>query len=65
MRIGYYIGVGIIFIHGLIHLMGFVAYFPLGEIAELPYKTTLLGGRWDIGTYGWQRQRACWSRQSA
>ena len=65
MRIGYYIGVGIIFIHGLIHLMGFVAYFPLGEIAELPYKTTLLGGRWDIGTYGCQWLSACCFRHSS
>jgi hypothetical protein len=39
-------------IHGLIHLMGFVAYFPLGTIAELPYKTAVLSGRWDLGPMG-------------
>lgn len=60
MRIGLYIGVGIVFIHGLIHLMGLVAYFPLGEIAELPYKTTLLGGRWDIGAAGMRYFSALW-----
>lgn len=39
-------------IHGLIHLMGFLAYWPLSKITELPYKTTLLGGRWEIGASG-------------
>ncbi len=39
-------------IHGLIHLMGFVAYFPLGTLAELPYKTAILNGRWDLGPMG-------------
>jgi hypothetical protein len=40
--------------------MGLVAYFPLGEIAELPYKTTLLGGRWDIGAAGTRYFSALW-----
>ena len=35
--------------HGLIHLMGTVAYCRLGEIEGLPYRTTLLGGRLDVG----------------
>ncbi len=39
-------------IHGLIHLMGFVAYWPLAQISELPYKTSFLGGRVKIGTAG-------------
>ena len=52
LRIALYIAAGIVIIHGLIHLMGFVAYWPLGEIAELPYKTTLLGDRWDVGKVG-------------
>jgi hypothetical protein len=52
MRIGLYIGVGLLIVHGLIHLMGLVAYYPLGQIAELPYKTALLGGRWEIGAAG-------------
>jgi hypothetical protein len=42
----------ILTLHGLIHLMGFIAYWPLGKISELPYKTTFLGGRWDIGSTG-------------
>jgi hypothetical protein len=42
----------ILTLHGLIHLMGLIAYWPLGKISELPYKTTLLGGGWDIGSTG-------------
>ena len=39
-------------LHGLIHFMGFVAYWPLKEVPDLPYKTTLLSGRWDLGASG-------------
>jgi hypothetical protein len=59
-RIGLFILVGIVIIHGLIHLMGFVAYWPLSEIAELPYKTTLLGGRWEIGQAGMRLFSVLW-----
>jgi hypothetical protein len=38
--------------HGLIHVMGFVAYWPLAKVAELPYKTALAGGRWEVGGAG-------------
>ena len=60
MKIGLYIGLGIVFIHGLIHLMGFVAYWPLAEIAELPYKTTLLGTRWQVGEMGMRLFSVLW-----
>ncbi len=46
--------------HGLIHLMGLVAYWPLGKIAELPYKTTLLSGRWEVGASGMRLFSALW-----
>jgi len=39
-------------VHGLIHLMGTTVYMKLGTIAGLPYKTTLLGGRWELGEGG-------------
>ena len=39
-------------VHGLIHLMGFVAYWPLADIKDLPYKTTLLGGKLDVAGAG-------------
>ncbi|MDQ2049997.1 ABC transporter permease [Natronolimnohabitans sp. A-GB9] len=39
-------------IHGLIHLLGIVVYFELAAVADLPYKTTLLGGVVDVGDTG-------------
>lgn len=52
LRIVYFAAIGLVAIHGLIHLMGFVAYWPLAEIAELPYKTAVLGGRLNLGQTG-------------
>ncbi len=60
LRIAFYAAIGIVMIHGLIHLLGFVAYWPLGEIGELPYKTTLLGGRWDAGEAGMRLFSLLW-----
>lgn len=42
----------VLVLHGLIHLMGTAAYMKLAVIQQLPYKTTLLGGRWEIGASG-------------
>src|SRR5512146_3179751 len=47
-------------LHGLIHLMGLIAYWPLGKIAELPYKTTLLGASWEIGAAGTRIYSLLW-----
>lgn len=47
-------------IHGLIHLPGFIAYFPLAKMAELPYKTTLLDGRLAIGAAGMRVYSLLW-----
>ena len=52
MRIITVIASVILFLHGLIHLMGAAAYLKLTEIEQLPYKTTVLGGRWDLGSSG-------------
>lgn len=46
--------------HGLIHLMGFAAYWPLAAIAELPYRTDLAGGRWDVSGAGMKLYAALW-----
>lgn len=48
----YYAAAFIIFAHGLVHLIGVVVYWQLAVVNEIPYKTTLLGGRWDIGETG-------------
>ena len=47
-------------IHGLIHLMGFVAYWPLAPVSELPYKTSLLGGRLELGSAGMRLFSLLW-----
>lgn len=55
------VGVSVaIAIHGLIHLMGFVAYWPLAVLKEMPYKTTLLGGHWEVDPAGMRVFAALW-----
>jgi hypothetical protein len=39
-------------VHGLIHLLGTTAYLQLAVMEDLPYKTTVLGGRLDLGPIG-------------
>jgi len=51
----------ILVLHGLIHLMGTTAYMQLAVIQQLPYKTTLLGGRWDLGASGTAVYGALWA----
>ena len=47
-----YFAAFVLIAHGLIHLLGTTVYLRLGEIAGFPYKTTLLGNSWDVGTVG-------------
>ena len=42
----------VLVLHSLIHLMGTAVYMQLTTIQGFAYKTTLLGGRWDLGTSG-------------
>lgn len=51
---------GIVGLHGLVHLMGFVAYWPLAVINELPYKTVLAGGHWNVGAGGMRAFSVLW-----
>lgn len=39
-------------LHGIAHLVGFVAPWRLLEMKEVPYKTTVLGGAIDLGDAG-------------
>lgn len=50
-----------IFLHGLVLLMGTVTYMKLGTVQGLSYKTTLLGGRWDLGEGGMAVYGALWA----
>ena len=38
--------------HGIAHLVGFVTYWKIASFEEMPYKTTLLADRMDIGDVG-------------
>jgi len=38
--------------HGFAHLVGFFVFWRLAEFEEMPYKTTLLAGRIDVGETG-------------
>jgi hypothetical protein len=42
----------VLVLHGLVHLMGTAAYMKITEVQGLPYKTTLLAGRWELGERG-------------
>ncbi len=59
-RIAAYLLLFLVVVHGLIHLMGFVAYWPLAPIHQLPYHTTLLRGRWDVGAGGMRLFSVLW-----
>ena len=37
-------------LHGIAHVVGFLAPWQLTE--GMPYKTTVLAGRWDLGATG-------------
>jgi hypothetical protein len=42
----------LLILHGVIHLLGPMASWRLGKLEALPYKTTLLGGAWNVGDPG-------------
>ncbi len=39
-------------LHGLVHLIGFVALLQLAQIAGMPYRTEIFAGRLDVGVAG-------------
>ncbi|HID51165.1 MAG TPA: hypothetical protein EYP41_03895, partial [Anaerolineae bacterium] len=59
-RLLIFAGAAVIILHGLVHLLGFAAYWPLAELAELPYKTTLLNGRIPLGASGMRLYSVVW-----
>jgi len=61
MKILFIIIAIVLVLHGLIHLMGTVTYMKLGTVQGLTYKTTLLGGRWDLGESGIRVYGALWA----
>ncbi|SIS21591.1 ABC transporter permease [Natronorubrum thiooxidans] len=47
-----YVGSIVLLGHGMVHLLGTAVYFELADIAEFPYKTTLLGSAVNVGDMG-------------
>lgn len=43
---------GVMVLHGIAHLVGFIAPWRLIDMENLPYKTTVLGGTIDLGDRG-------------
>lgn len=51
----------VLFLHGLIHLIGTAVYLQWAHIEGLPYKTTLLGGGWNEGEGGFRVCGLLWA----
>ncbi|WP_440767148.1 ABC transporter permease [Natronorubrum sp. DTA7] len=56
-----YVGLIILVGHGIVHLLGTVVYLGLADVAEFPYKTTLLGGAVNVGDMGMRVFGALWA----
>lgn len=39
----------VIIIHAVAHLVGFVVPWKIAKLEEMPYKTTVLGGKYNVG----------------
>jgi hypothetical protein len=46
------VGAVVLALHGLIHVLGFLALWQLAQIDGLPYRTTVIDGRFEIGETG-------------
>jgi hypothetical protein len=46
--------------HGIAHLVGFVAAWRLASLPDLPYKTTILAGRVNLGDAGIRAVGVLW-----
>ncbi len=60
-RIAIGIAALILVLHGAIHLMGTTVYLKVATIDGLAYKTTVLGGRVDLGDSGIRLLGALWA----
>jgi hypothetical protein len=55
-----YVFAALLLVHGFAHLVGFIVPWKLGKLEEMPYRTTLLGGRWDVGDVGIRGMGLLW-----
>ena len=59
-RIIFIVAALVLVAHGLVHLIGTVVHMRLGNVQGFVYKTTLIGGRWDLGERGIWLFAALW-----
>ena len=57
--------IGVLIVHGIAHLPGFAVPWQLITSAELPYRTTILAGRIDIGDVGVRTVGLAWAVAAA
>lgn len=50
----------VMLLHGVAHLPGFIGAWRIAELAELPYRTTLLYGRIGVGDVGIRAVGTLW-----
>ncbi len=60
LEILWIVGALVLGLHGLLHLMGFFAYWPLALIPDLAYKTAILGGQLELGAVGMRAFSVLW-----
>jgi hypothetical protein len=53
------IAIGLI-VHGLVHLLGFVVPWRLVKLEDMPYRTTILAGKVDLGDAGIRANGLLW-----
>lgn len=51
---------GLMALHGIAHLVGFAGAWQLAPAKEIPYKTTVLGGHWQLGDAGIRIMGVLW-----
>jgi hypothetical protein len=57
--------IGVLVVHGIAHLPGFAVPWQLITSTELPYRTTVLAGRIDIGDAGVRAVGLAWALAAA
>lgn len=57
--------IGVLIVHGIAHLPGFAVPWQLITSSELPYRTTILAGRIDIGGAGVRAVGVAWAVAAA
>lgn len=60
-RLTTYVGSVVLLGHGMVNLLGTAVYFELADVADFPYKTTLLGSAVNVGDAGMRVFGVLWA----